>query len=114
MGKDVEYNIKPWFWSDQFDTKLQIAGLSTGSDEIIKRSYKNSISFWYYTKNSLTAVDAFNDPTSYFIGKRLLDEGKSIPKRVVSDQNSNLKDFLLNKWELLGEILEDLSFLLTI
>ncbi len=97
MGKNVEYNIKPWFWSDQFDTKLQIAGLSAGSDEIIKRSRENSISFWYYTNNSLTAVDAFNDPTSYFIGKRLIDDGKSIPKKIVSDVNSNLKEFLLNK-----------------
>ena len=97
MGKNVEYNIRPWFWSDQFDIKLQIAGLSEGSDEIIKRSYKNCISFWYYTNNKLTAVDAFNDPTSYFIGKRLLDDGKSISKEVVSDININLKDFLLNK-----------------
>ena len=97
MGKNVEYNIKPWFWSDQFDLKLQIAGLSEGSDEIIKRSYKNSISFWYYTNKKLTAVDSFNDPTSYFVGKRLIDDGKSISKEVVSDVNSNLKDFLLNK-----------------
>ncbi len=97
MGKNVEYNIRPWFWSDQFDIKLQIAGLSEGSDEIIKRSYKNNISFWYYTNNKLTAVDAFNDPTSYFIGKRLIDEGKSISKEVVRDINVNLKEFLLNK-----------------
>ncbi len=97
MGKNVEYKIKPWFWSDQFDLKLQIAGLSEGSDEIIKRSYKNSISFWYYTNKKLTAVDSFNDPTSYFVGKRLIDDGKSISKEVVSDVNSNLKDFLLNK-----------------
>ncbi len=94
MGKNVEYNIRPWFWSDQFDMKLQIAGLSDGSDEIIKRSYKNCISFWYYTNNKLTAVDAFNDPTSYFIGKRLIDDGKSISKEVVRDINVNLKDFL--------------------
>ena len=97
MGKNVEYNIRPWFWSDQFDIKLQIAGFSEGSDEIIKRSYKNSISFWYYTNNKLTAVDAFNDPTSYFIGKRLIDEGKSISKEVIRNINVNLKDFLLNK-----------------
>ena len=97
MGKNVEYNIRPWFWSEQFDIKLQIAGFSEGSNEIIKRSYKNSISFWYFTNNKLTAVDAFNDPTSYFIGKRLIDEGKSISKEVVRDTNVNLKDFLLNK-----------------
>ncbi len=97
MGKNVEYNIKPWFWSDQFDIKFQIAGLSTGYDEVIKRCYKNSISFWYYANKKLIAVDAFNDPTSYFIGKRLIDEGKTIPKQVVSEIDSNLKDFLLNQ-----------------
>ena len=43
MGKNLEYNIKPWFWSDQFDIKLQIAGLSAGSDETIKRLHKNTI-----------------------------------------------------------------------
>ncbi len=97
MGKNVEYNIKPWFWSDQFDIKLQIAGLSAGSDEIIERSHKNSVSFWYYANNKLIAVDAFNDPASYFIGKRLIDDGKSIPKQIVSDINLNLKEFLLKK-----------------
>ena len=97
IGEKISYNQVPWFWSDQFDIKLQIAGLSEGSDEIIKRSYKNNISFWYYTNNKLTAVDAFNDPTSYFIGKRLIDEGKSISKEVIRNINVNLKDFLLNK-----------------
>ena len=62
---------------------------NTREIEIIKRSYKNSISFWYYTNKKLTAVDSFNDPTSYFVGKRLIDDGKSISKEVVSDVNSN-------------------------
>ena len=97
MQKNIEYKVKPWFWSDQFGIKLQIAGLSSGFDEIVKRICKGNISFWYYLNNQLIAVDAFNDPVSYFVGKRLLEDEKSIPQAVVANENCNLKDFLLKK-----------------
>lgn len=73
LGADLDYAPKPWFWSDQFDAKLQIAGLNAGYDQIVTRPG----SVWYYRAGRLIAVDALNDARAYMIGKRLIEAGKS-------------------------------------
>ncbi len=78
MGASEAYQAKPWFWSDQFDLKLQIAGLNTGYDHIVTRKGDGeAVSFWYYRGETLLAVDAMNDPRAYMVGKRLIETGKS-------------------------------------
>lgn len=79
LGADRPYHPKPWFWSDQFDAKLQIAGLGTGHDRIVKRpgDGQHGGSVWYYRDNYLIAVDALNDARAYMIGKRLIEAGRS-------------------------------------
>ncbi|GAB1361866.1 FAD-dependent oxidoreductase [Rhodobacter sp.] len=78
LGADLPYQAKPWFWSDQFDLKLQIAGLNTGYDHIVTRAGENgAMSFWYYRGTDLLAVDAMNDPRAYMVGKRLIEAGRS-------------------------------------
>ena len=78
LGADLPYEAKPWFWSDQFDLKLQIAGLNTGYDHIATRKGEGeAVSFWYYAGDRLLAVDAMNDPRAYMVGKRLIEGGKS-------------------------------------
>ncbi|MEM7634791.1 MAG: FAD-dependent oxidoreductase [Pseudomonadota bacterium] len=95
MGSDEPYQAKPWFWSDQYDTKLQIAGLSTGFDTIIVRNGKEaSCSHWYFAADELLAVDAMNDPRAYMVAKRLIEAGKSPPADAVSDLSLDLKDLL--------------------
>ncbi|MCF6304229.1 MAG: FAD-dependent oxidoreductase [Rhodobacteraceae bacterium] len=94
LGGDTEYLPKPWFWSDQFDVKLQIAGLNTGYDTIITRGAGREVSFWYYQGKKLLAVDAMNDPRSYMIGKRLIEAGKSPDADVIADATSDLKPLL--------------------
>ena len=94
VGKKTTFNAKPWFWSDQFDQKLQIAGLCNGFTEIIERKIKDKVSFWYYKDEMLIAVDAFNDPQSYMIGKRLIEENKSPNKEILSDIKLQVKDAL--------------------
>ncbi len=94
LGDDGEYIPKPWFWSDQFDTKLQIAGLNTGYNRIITRGAGREISFWYYQGDRLLAVDAMNDPRSYMIGKRLIEAGRSPDPSAVSDLDTDLKALL--------------------
>ena len=47
-GKRTNFNAKPWFWTEQFDQKLQIAGLCDGFTDIIERKVKDKVSFWYY------------------------------------------------------------------
>lgn len=73
LGAGTDYLPKPWFWSDQFEAKLQIAGLSLGYDRVVTRPG----SVWYYRAGRLIAVDALNDARAYMIGKRLIEAGKS-------------------------------------
>lgn len=90
-GADVEYVAKPWFWSDQYDVKLQIAGLNTGYDRVITRKNEESVSFWYFKGDELLAVDAMNDPRGYMIGKRLIEMGKSPTDAQVTGPEADLK-----------------------
>lgn len=95
MGAGKDYVATPWFWSDQYDVKLQIAGLNTGFDNVVTRAGDGrSTSFWYYKGDQLVAVDAMNDPRAYMVGKRLIDMGKTADKLVVADATADLKPLL--------------------
>ena len=94
MGKGQEYVPKPWFWSDQYDVKLQIAGLGTGHDRIVTRGAGAAVSFWYYAGDRLLAVDAMNDPRAYMVGKRLIEAGKTADPARVADPETDLKALL--------------------
>jgi len=94
-GGTVPYEPKPWFWSDQFDSKLQIAGVRNVTDRVVRRNGNgNAMSFWYYNSDTLTCVEAFNDARSYMIAKRLLDSGKTIPSHLAADHHMDLKTLL--------------------
>ncbi|MEO9781694.1 MAG: FAD-dependent oxidoreductase [Sedimentitalea sp.] len=95
LGAATPYVPKPWFWSDQYDVKLQIAGLNVGYDRVITRKGdKGAVSFWYYAGDKLLAVDAMNDPRGYMIGKRLIESGKSPAPEVIADSETDLKSLL--------------------
>ena len=94
LGAEKDYVAKPWFWSDQYDTKLQIAGLNSGYDEIVTRGEGETVSFWYYGGGKLLAVDAMNDSRAYMVGKRLIEGGKSPDKAAVADPATELKALL--------------------
>ncbi len=94
IGEGKDYVPEPWFWSDQYDTKLQIAGLNTGYDEIVTRKTDDTLSFWYYKGDQFVAVDAMNDPRGYMVGKRLLSMGKSPDKAAIADPETELKALL--------------------
>lgn len=99
LGADKDYLAKPWFWSDQYAVKLQIAGLNAGYDQIVTRDdgmegNERSISFWYYGQGQLLAVDAMNDPRAYMIGKRLIEMGKTPDPAAIADPATNLKALL--------------------
>ena len=95
LGADTPYVAKPWFWSDQYDTKLQIAGLNTGYDRIVTRPGDGgAVSFWYYRGDTLLALDAMNDARAYMIGKRLIEAGKSPDPALIADPAADLKPLL--------------------
>lgn len=76
-GKLEIYNAVPWFWSDQYDVKLQIVGLSQGYDEAVVRGEPSTGSFsvFYLKEGKLLAVDAINSPREYMMGRKLIAEG---------------------------------------
>jgi 3-phenylpropionate/trans-cinnamate dioxygenase ferredoxin reductase component len=94
LGAGMPYQPQPWFWSNQYDVKLQIAGLNTGYDRVVVRDGGPQRSHWYYADDRLLAVDAMNDPRGYMIGKRLIAAGVSPDPAVVADPAQDLKSLL--------------------
>lgn len=96
LGAGTPYVPWPWFWSDQYDTKLQIAGLNAGYDRVVVRSGADPevVSHWYYVGDKLIAVDAMNDSRAYMVGKRLIEMGKSPDPALVADPETELKPLL--------------------
>jgi len=95
-GSAEPYEAKPWFWSDQYDVKLQIAGFNLGYDETVMRpgTRQGSVSIWYYREGRLIAVDAINDAKAYVTGKKLLDNGLTADKALIADPATDLKQLL--------------------
>ncbi|MEZ5933734.1 MAG: FAD-dependent oxidoreductase [Alphaproteobacteria bacterium] len=95
LGDAQPYRPEPWFWSDQYDVKLQIAGLNAGYDQVVVRpGAKESAAHFYYQGETLLAVDAMNDPVAYNVTKRLLTAGRPLPKALAADPAADLKAFL--------------------
>ncbi len=95
-GGDQPYEAKPWFWSDQYDCKLQIAGLNMGyTDVYVRHGDADGVqSNWYYNGDTLLAVDAMNDPRNYMIGKRLIEAGRSPDPARITDPDTDMKALL--------------------
>ena len=96
MNNPMEYNQVPWFWSDQYDHKLQIVGLSGDHDAVTMRGNVNDAKFMlFYTKDEeLIAVDAINNPKEFLISRKLVANKVKIKPKVISDLNTNLNDLI--------------------
>ncbi|NTA36498.1 FAD-dependent oxidoreductase [Agrobacterium salinitolerans] len=92
-GAATAYDPKPWFWSDQYDAKLQIAGFNLGYDETMLRqgAREGSWSVWYFRDGRFVAVDAVNDAKAYVAGKKLLDTGAEPDRAILADASADLK-----------------------
>ncbi|WP_291062563.1 FAD-dependent oxidoreductase [Hyphomonas sp.] len=84
----------PWFWSDQYDLKLQIAGLSQDYDTLVVRGDPESRKFavFYLRNETLIAVDAVNSPPEFLASKKLIMSGAKLAPRVLSDTSTPMKD----------------------
>lgn len=96
LAKPLEYNQVPWFWSDQYDHKLQIVGLSGEHDNVVMRGNTKDQKFMlFYTKdNQLIAVDAVNNPKEFLICRKLVANKVKIKSEMISDINTNLNDLI--------------------
>ena len=88
-GTAAAYDAIPWFWSDQYDVKLQMCGLSTGYNRLVMRreadADEHQRSYWYFADDRLLAVDAVNSARAYMLGMKLLKEGKSPDPEKLAD-----------------------------
>ncbi len=77
MGHATRYQAVPWFWSDQYDLKLQMVGLSQGHDDIVERGSRseNRFSVFYFKNGGLIAIDSINRPADHMRGRKLLAAG---------------------------------------
>ncbi len=97
-GNEKPYNSLPWFWSDQFDLKLQIAGLSQGYDDIVIRGdHEGSRSFaaFYFKGDKLLAVDAVNAPREFMMTRMALTKGQTLDKALLADTEADLKSAIV-------------------
>ncbi|PCI86498.1 MAG: pyridine nucleotide-disulfide oxidoreductase [Hyphomicrobiales bacterium] len=85
LGNEIVYNPKPWFWSDQFEIKLQIAGLNRGYDAVIVKHGKRegAVSHYYFAQQKLIAVDSLNDPATYAMVRKALEANVVIEQEMV-------------------------------
>jgi 3-phenylpropionate/trans-cinnamate dioxygenase ferredoxin reductase subunit len=84
----------PWFWSDQFDLKLQTAGLWTGADETVVRGDPGTRAFavFYLKEGRLIAVDAVNSAPEYIVGKKLVAAKAKVAPAELVDKSISMKD----------------------
>lgn len=86
----------PWFWSDQYDLKLQIAGLFHGYDHVVFRGVMADRAFaaFYYKGEKLIAVDAVNRPAEYLGAKMLIQTNRTLPPSVIEDMSRPMKELV--------------------
>ena len=95
-GLKKKYNQVPWFWSDQYDHKLQIVGFSGKHQEVVKRGSEERKAFLlFYLKNKeLIAVDAVNSPKEFLDCKKLVANRIKISSDTIQDLSIKLSDLL--------------------
>jgi 3-phenylpropionate/trans-cinnamate dioxygenase ferredoxin reductase subunit len=96
-GREIQYNALPWFWSDQYDLKLQIAGLSNGYDDVVVRGDSEAgrkFSAFYYSGDKVIAVDAINSPQEFMIGKQIITQSLAVNKSQLANPEVPIKSLL--------------------
>ena len=96
-GRELIYDQLPWFWSDQYDVKLQTAGLFQDHDEVIIRGDINKsrkCAVFYLKGGILIAVDALNSPAEFMLSKKLITQKASPDTTKLADPEISLKEFL--------------------
>lgn len=97
LGTPRPFTASPWFWSDQYDKRLQIAGLSKGADHWAVRgdmAAGDSFSVFHFQGDRLIAADSINASKDHLMVRKLLDAGKSPTHDQVTDLGFNLADLL--------------------
>lgn len=99
-GGPDPYTAAPWFWSDQGEIHLQIAGLSAGTDQCVLRGEPASgkFSLFYYFQEHMRAVDSINRPGEHIAARKLIAAGVSVSPAEAADESFDLKQALHRKF----------------
>jgi 3-phenylpropionate/trans-cinnamate dioxygenase ferredoxin reductase component len=94
-GRAAPYSATPWFWSDQFDIRLQMAGLPAGYDHTVVRGSPESgrFSVFYFRRAKLCAVDSVNRPADHLAARKLIGSGTALTPAQAADEDLSLKAF---------------------
>jgi 3-phenylpropionate/trans-cinnamate dioxygenase ferredoxin reductase subunit len=94
MGKHTPYKEVPWFWSDQYDLKLQIAGLAWPDDQTVLRGDPAARKFavFHLREGRVAAVESVNAAPEYLVGRKLIAEGKAVPPEKLADTAIPMKN----------------------
>lgn len=95
-GRPKPYDEVPWFWSDQYDLKLQIAGLASPADQIVLRGDRASRSFaaFHLRDGTVTSVEAVNAAPEYMMGRRLIAARARVAPERLADKAIPMKDMV--------------------
>ncbi|MEW6166468.1 MAG: FAD-dependent oxidoreductase [Pseudomonadota bacterium] len=94
MGKNEAYHTVPWFWSDQYDLKLQMVGVSAGFDQLVVRgdpAAQRSFAVFYLKEGRIIAADAISRPQEFMLAKKLVAAGARIDPAQLGDESVALK-----------------------
>ena len=100
LGRERPFTATPWFWSDQYDVKLQMAGLSAGFDSAVTRGAAEvdaagrKFSIYYFKSGRLIAIDSLNQSNDHLTGRKLLDTGVSPTPEQAADSGFDLASLL--------------------
>lgn len=95
-GQRVPYDSVPWFWSDQADVKLQMAGLPMGADSYVVRGDPASkrFSVFHFAGETMVCVDSMNRPGDHMLARRLIEAGISPTREQAGDESFDLKPLM--------------------
>jgi 3-phenylpropionate/trans-cinnamate dioxygenase ferredoxin reductase subunit len=96
LGGNQCYEETPWFWSEQYDRRLQMAGIPRATDTLVRREHPETGGFSYFAlqENALHAVQSINAPRDYMVGRQLIGKRTPVDAAVLADHSNNLKDLL--------------------
>lgn len=96
LGRERVFNAAPWFWSDQYEVKLQMVGLTAGFDQVVTRGdpLSRKFSAFYYRAGRLIAIDSLNQPAEHMSGRKLFEKGVSPTPQQAADTGFALNSLL--------------------
>jgi 3-phenylpropionate/trans-cinnamate dioxygenase ferredoxin reductase subunit len=96
MGVERPFTLAPWFWSDQYDVKLQIVGLTAGFDQMVVRGDVDSYKFsaFYFKDGRFLGADSLSRGSDHMAARKILDRGLPLTPEQVADESFNLAQYV--------------------